>query len=112
MQMVAVERPFVEGDLDRAPAYQHAGGDEQAQAPHLAGRQPQFPPTAPEEQMQLEESKGETEAVPPEVDAADVEQYRVEPMCVRSEHVSSRAAHGWAAGRSHSTVGATAPVIT
>ena len=37
--------------------------------------------------MQLEESQGEAEAVPPEVNAADVEQYGVDPMCVRSQHV-------------------------
>ena len=98
VQVIAVEGPFVEGDLDRASAHQHAGGDEQAQAPHLAGRQPQFPPTAPEEQMQLDESEGETEAVPPEVDAADVEQYRVETMCVRSEHVSLLR-RAWLGGR-------------
>ena len=37
--------------------------------------------------MQLEESEGEAQAVPPEMDAADVEQDGVDAMRVRSEHV-------------------------
>ena len=36
MQVLTVEGPFVEGNLERASADQHAHGDEQAQAPHLA----------------------------------------------------------------------------
>ena len=38
MEVILVERPFVEGDFDRASADQHAGGDEEAQAPHLPER--------------------------------------------------------------------------
>ena len=36
--------------------------------------------------MQLEEPQGEAETVPPEVDAADVEQDRIDAVGVRSEH--------------------------
>ena len=87
VDVVAVERPFVERDLDRASADQHPDGDEQAEAPHLPGRKPERPATA-EKEVQLEESQGEAEAVPPEVDAADVEQHRIDPMRVRSEHAA------------------------
>ena len=86
MEAIPIERPFVEGDLDRAAADEHAGGDEQAQAPHLPRRQPERSVTASEEEMQFQESQREAEAVPPEVDAADVEQYRVDTVRVRSQH--------------------------
>ena len=86
MEVIPVERPFVEGDLDGASADQHPGGDEQAQAPHLAGRQPKPPMPASEKEVQLQESEGEAEAVPPEVHPGDVKQDRIDPMDVRSEH--------------------------
>ena len=38
MEVLAIERPFVEGDFDGAAANQDAHGDEQAQAPHFARR--------------------------------------------------------------------------
>ena len=74
MEVVPVERPLVEGDLDGATADQHPDRDEQAQAPRLARRQTQLSIASSQKQMQLEESEGEAEAVPPEMDAADVEQ--------------------------------------
>ena len=87
MEVVPVERPLVEGDLDGATADQHPDRDEQAQAPRLARRQTQLSIASSQKQMQLEESEGEAEAVPPEMDAADVEQDGVDPMRIRSEHV-------------------------
>ena len=43
--------------------------------------------TASEEEVQFEESEGEAQAVPPEMEAADVEQDGIDAMRVRSEHV-------------------------
>ncbi len=86
VQMLAVEGPLVERDLEGAPPDQHPDRHVQAQAPHLARRQPELPAAPPEKQMQIEEPQGEAEAVPPQVDAADVEQDRIDPVDVRSEH--------------------------
>ena len=89
LQVLPVEGPLVERDLDGAAADENAGGHEQAQAPHLPGRQVQPPPGAAcVKKCSSRNPSAKPSPYHQKMHAADIEQNRVDPVDVGSEHPS------------------------
>ena len=78
--MAPIEVPFVESDLDGPAARQYADGNEQTQAPDLAGGKTQPPSRPSQKEMELQQAEGKTESVPPEVHSGNVEQDRIDAV--------------------------------
>ena len=81
-----VERPLVEEDLDQARSDQDDHEGREGQRIDLPGSQSQPKPPAPQEQMQVQETQGITQPVPPEIYAADLGNDRIDIVDEGSEH--------------------------
>ena len=88
-RVLAVERPFVERDLDGPPAREDADADAEARAPDFPARQVQPPPVAAREEVQLQQAQRKAQPVPSEMDPAGVEQDGIDAVDVGSEHAPS-----------------------
>ena len=86
LEMLAIERPFVERHFDGPTADEHADAHEQAQRVDLPARQRQLPAMSGGEEMNLQEAECVTEPVPPEAQRADLEEHRIDGVDVRTQH--------------------------
>jgi hypothetical protein len=68
--VTSIERPFIERDLDRATADQDAGRHQDRERLDIALRQAEPHAVAHQKSMEVQESEGEAETVPPQAYAA------------------------------------------
>ena len=81
-----VEGPLVEHDLDQARPDQDAHEGRERQRIDLPGGESKLKPSAPQEQMQVQETQGITQPVPPEIHSADFGNDRIDIVDEGSEH--------------------------
>ena len=82
----SIERPLVECDLDGPAAHQRADRYQDGQRPDIPLRQSEPRAVAHQESIDVQESEGEAEAVPPEVHAGNVGEHGIDVMDVASGH--------------------------
>ena len=76
--MVAIERPFVERDLDRATTDQDAGGEPDREPVDVVHAEAQPGPLPAHPEVHLQEAERVAHAVPPEIQPADLPDHRVD----------------------------------
>src|SRR5207244_9678509 len=78
--MHAVVRPLVEDDFDRAAAEKHADDEREDEIVDVADAQAEALALVAQPEKHLREAGGVREAVPPEIDDAEVEEDRINAM--------------------------------